>query len=456
MPEIRPFRGIRYNTEIIKDLSSVLSPPYDVISPQEKEAIIKSHPNNIINIELPSDGHNPSDEDSYQKAAAYLREWIRVGVLEAEDKEAIYLCEHTFTWEGRDLNRKELYVRVRLQPWGDGILPHEHTLRGPKIDRLNLMRACNANISPIYSLYPDQDNVIGRLIEEAKREVSRSSEKSVVKAEAWRDSSLTIYSIKDKDLVNKLSSTLSDLTLYIADGHHRYETALSYRDEVRANGAKSIEDVEDARSIGSDGSDYVLMALTAISDPGLVIMPIHRLVKGVESSIINSLKERLAKSFHLEPMPLRKGRAFEDLTNALAHMEKAQKVSPMFLLYGLEKESIFAIQPKNVGQLRDAMPEEWPTSLKELDVCLLHWSIIGPMLSIPPEAVSLGQNLDFIHSAAEAVESVDAGESQLAFIMSPTRVDQVVAVAQSGAKMPQKSTFFYPKLPTGLVINLLD
>ncbi len=128
----------------------------------------------------------------------------------------------------------------------------------------------------------------------------------------------------------------------------------------------------------------------------------------------------------------------------------------MFLLYGLEKETILALRPKNVDQLRGAMPQEWPTSLRELDVCLLHWCVIGPMLGIPPEAVSLGQHLDFIHDAAKAVESVDAGESQLAFLMSPTRVEQVVAVAESGAKMPQKSTFFYPKLPTGLVINLLD
>lgn len=445
MPKIRPFRGVRYNTEKIKDLSAVLSPPYDVVSPQEKEAILKSHPNNIIKIEAPSDGHNPHDEKSYQQAADYLRDWISSGVLKSEDSEAIYLCEHSFKWEGREFNRRELYVRVRLEPWGNGILPHEQTLRGPKIDRLNLMRACNANISPIYSLYPDHDNMIGQLIEEGKKAASGKDKESVVKAEGWRDSSLALYPIRDSALLSRLSDALSRLTLYIADGHHRYETALAYNDEIRSNGPRT-----------ADGSDYVLMALTSVSDPGLVILPIHRLVRGVESSTIQGLKERLAASFHLEPIPLRAGCVADDLEKASSHLKEAQKAAPIFLLYGLEKETIFALRPKNVAHLRDAMPQEWPSSLRELDVCLLHWCVIGPMLGIPPEAVSLGQHLDFIHDAAEAVESVDAGESQLAFLMSPTRVEQVLAVAESGAKMPQKSTFFYPKLPTGLVINLLD
>ncbi|MSQ14416.1 MAG: DUF1015 domain-containing protein [Dehalococcoidia bacterium] len=446
MPEIRPFRGVRYNTEMVKDLSSVLSPPYDVVSPQEREAMIQANPHNIISIEAPSDGGRSRGEP-YQRAAAYFREWLANGVLKTEDTEAAYLCEHRFFWEGREYKRRELYIRVRLEPWGNGILPHEHTLSGPKLDRLNLIRACNANISPIYGLYNDPEGTAGKIIEKAIEAISKTSEQNIIKAEHWRDSSLTLYPIKDPSVLSDISTALADFTVYIADGHHRYETALAYRDELRANGGTNGH---------GSGSDYVLVALTSISDPGLVILPIHRLVRGLESSIIDGLKVRLAESFHLDPMPLKKSNASDDLRAALEYMKIGQEAAPVFLLYGLDKETIYAIQPEQLNQLRDSMPEVWPDPLKELDVSLLHWSIIEPMLGVPPEAITLGQHIDFTHSALEAVECVDSKKSQLAFLMSPTRVEQVLEVAQSGAKMPQKSTFFYPKLPTGLVINLLD
>jgi len=436
MADVRPFAGLRYDPRVVGGLDKVLAPPYDVISPAEQQALHDLHPNNIIRIEL---GMGRSSDvpgnDRYARAADCYREWLASGALRRDPSPAYYLIRHEFTLGGRRMGRREVMAAVRLEPWDRGVIrPHELTLSGPKADRFSLMQATSANTSPIFCLYPDVERAIGSILDEVERG------EPAVNIPEWRGASYRIWTITGDATVAKLAELFGQRPLYIADGHHRYETALSYRQARRAaDGDPSVD----------QAYDFVMMTLTASDDPGLRILPLHRLLRNLESATIASLPGRLTGNFDVSPF------TYESPDGIEAQLAAGADGSPAIALAGLEPGKAFLLRPKNVTALRAGMSADLTPGVRDLDVALLHQAILGPLFGYGAAEADAGL-LAFSHDTGETLDFLGRGEFQIAFVLNPTRPGQVMTVADEGGKMPQKSTFFYPKLPTGLVMHLLD
>ena len=297
--EVSPFRGIRYNQRMVGDLARVLCPPYDVITSEQQKLYYKKSDYNAIRLEFPE-----PTADSYQRAAITFQQWLKQGVLQLDRVSSFYLHDHHFEYSGEKRVRRGLIARVKLEPWGSGIYPHEETSSKAKSDRLQLMRACRANFSPLFSLYHDSERKIASILSEASRAKSMI-ETSVLSPsmEGGQDEggeAHTLWAITDPETKRELSQFLSSQPLYIADGHHRYETALTYRQE-------RAQEQSDSCKLSDDGFQYVMMELVEFSDPGLVVLPLHRLVRGIASSIVVGLGEQLRNFFALESVPLKAG-----------------------------------------------------------------------------------------------------------------------------------------------------
>jgi uncharacterized protein (DUF1015 family) len=437
MAELRPFRGIRYGPQVIaQGMAAVLCPPYDVISPAEQAALYAASPYNVVRIEYgvvqPDDNDN---NNRYTRAASALRDWLASGVLMQEQSPAFYLIRHEFTLGGRRTARRELIAAVHLEEWDSRVIrPHENTLPTPKADRFSLMRATNTNVSPIYSTYPDADGQIARLLDGVEA-TAPAFDIPNLKGAGFR-----FWVITDGAVIGDVQRALVESPLHIADGHHRYETALTYQRERRA---------ADPGPTANAAYNYVMMSLTAAEDPGLRILPLHRLVRGLSPALLAALPDLLADQYELRDMPLPEPLALEELL-----AQEGQR-RPTFGLAGLKPDRLLLLQPRDLEGVRRAMPAAWSDALKGLDVALLHHTIIGPVLGYGTPEADQGL-LAFSHDTAEALESLKNDEYQVAFLVNSTRPDQVVAVADAGDKMPQKSTFFSPKLPTGLVMHLLE
>ena len=442
MVDVRPFRGLRYGPKAGADLSVLLAPPYDVISPQEQHDLHQADPHNIIRLELGKAGPDDSDADNrYTRGRTTLEAWTKDGVLVREDRPSFYVCRHDFTHLGAKRSRWELLVQVRLAEWSEGVvLPHERTLPEPKIDRMNLLRALKTNTAPLWAIYQDPKDEMPALFQQI------AAEPPVLQVPGWRDASFTLWTVSDPVSIARIQGFLAPtrMRLYIADGHHRYETALAYRNERRA---------AHPGFTGQEGFNYVLMTLMSLSDPGLLILPIHRLVKGVSAERMDILKREIATDWQvlgrLSPGPFLEQQLSKVLTPSEGN-------TPRFGIYGIEPEQLVIITPKSPAALRGVLPAATPEAVRSLDVTLLHEAFIHGALGIGRDPREVEAALAFTHHAPEAIEYVDAGRYQLALLMNPTRVEQIVAVAEAGDKMPQKSTFFYPKLPVGLVLSPLE
>lgn len=441
MADVRPFRGLRYNQSFASHLDDVLAPPFDVVSAEEQKALHDRSPHNVIRIELGETQAADTDADNrYTRARDLLQRWLAEGALQQDDRPAFYLSRHTFRHDGQERSRWELYTQVRLEEWDKKVvLPHEFTLPGAKSDRLNLLRATRTNVSPVYSLYPDAGGSLGGLLQ------AQAQGQPVAQVSGWKDTAFTVWAITDPAVVGQIIAALQDTRLYIADGHHRYETALNYRNERRAQGGGDAD----------EGYNFVLMALTAVDDPGLLVLPIHRLVRGLDAGRIQTLLTKLNQEWRLEHLPLRPARVAEDLPAVLRALDGAAE-EPAFAIYGLEWGSAILARPKSVADLRSRLPQSMAEPLKQLDLSVLHEVVLHGYLGIGREPADVERALTFTHLAAEAVAAVESGNAQLAILVNPTRVQQMVDVADAGEKMPQKSTFFFPKLPTGLVLRPVE
>ncbi len=422
--EVVPFRGIRYDTSQIADMTSVVAPPYDVIDAAAQRRFYERHPYNVIRLELglqfPSDDDN---DNRYTRAARNYREWLRSGILKQESRPAIYLQEQEFQADGERCRRTGFFARVALEEYTTGMIrPHEETLSKPKTDRLALLSACRANFSPVFSLYEDQAQLL--------REEFARTKQSPPQVEIDDDAGVKhrLWVITDYTLHKIVSATLRNRVLYIADGHHRYETALSY---YRLTGS------------AFPGAAYILMYLVNTADPGLVILPTHRVLHGLPSLDLNSLIRQLQQDFTVERTALPEPGQAPELLSRPAGTTMLM-VTPGPAAYRLTLN-----RPDRVRLIVPQRSEAWC----RLDVAVLHVLILQQLLGLEPEQMAHQENLTYTRGAAEAIKAVLGGEGQLAFIMNPTRIEQVTAVAAAGDKMPQKSTYFYPKILTGMVIN---
>ncbi len=434
MAKIIPFRGIRYNLSGANRLARVMAPPYDVISTEQKGQLKAADPHNVIRLIIgnPSyEAHKPSD---YLAAKKFFDDWRGKGVLKRDEEPSLYIYQQAFALRGKNFHRTGFIALSQLTPFGNrkgGILAHEHTLSGPKADRLKLMKACHANFSSIFSLYPDKGGV-GEVL---KKITGRKADMSVgypkdVHNQVWR--------VSDPKAVKEIQGRIKNATLFIADGHHRYETALAYQD-LCSQWAKG--------HLGSRPFDYVQMMFVAMEDPGLVILPTHRMLPKRHVSSPSLLLSRLSS--------LGEVHEYKGNSNGLAPwqwMEKLGKKEPTIGL-SFDGKKLYALQfSKSV--VKSPLLKDVSDAQKKLDVTLLHRLILEPFFGITKEKVE--HEIAFTSKAEEAVERLRTGEFAATFFLNPTRIEQLREVALKQERMPQKSTYFYPKLVTGLVFNDLD
>lgn len=435
MAIIKPFRGLRYNQGVITDMASVMTPPYDVISPQEQERYYQIHPNNIIRLDFGKDLPGDSEKaNKYTRAAEFFRAWRKEGILRQEDSPAIYIYDQEFLSGNIWLTRRGFIALVRLEPFDKGsIYPHEQTLPGPKADRLKLTQSCRANLSSIFALFPDETNEIDAAL------LAMTSTKPEVDFVDDTGVKNKLWVIKEKQTIDRLVGRMKEKPLFIADGHHRYETALVYKEQMQKEHGGSQADLP---------SDYVMMVCVSMNNKGLKILPAHRLVRNIKDFRLDRILPVLHESFRIEL--LGKGCAVKD---CMARLNNAPETHA-FIMYAGQEDAYYKLSLNNEKIIDTIFANDHP-EWRHLDAGILHGVIINKVLGIAADDVTIKEYVKYVKEETEAVSLVRSGQYQLAFFLKPTRIEQVKEIASARKVMPPKSTYFYPKLITGIVINSL-
>ena len=443
MAEIVPFRGIRYSASRGRPLGQLLAPPYDQISPALREELMRRSPHNVVHVTLGDDrpGDTPAS-NKYTRAAEAWRDWQASGVLVSDPGPAVYPLEQSFLApDGRQLTRRGFMAAVRLHEFSEGVIvPHEKTLVGPKANWLANLQTLKANVSPLLGLYADEEGATAAAFDKATtlaEPVAETDSDDGVHHRVWRT--------EDPALIEGLQALVRDRRIIIADGHHRYETALAYRHLLEAK----------EPSLPADGGhQYILMFLCSMSDPGLVIFPTHRLLFGLHDASLATLQPKLERYFKIQLVEesLRKpvGRAW-----AVARLGEHAGKATAFLMVSAEDQRARILTLRDDADLSGT---ELPgnRTLQALDVTVLHAVIFQHLLGLSPRSQENEENLTYVRDAGEAVNRVLSGEHQLGFLLNPTPMWQVEAVGDAGQTMPQKSTLFTPRLPSGLVMRSID
>jgi len=426
MAVIKPFRGIRYNKEKIQNLEKAVSPPYDVISEQEKRDYLNFSPYNIIRLILPEpDGGN----DKYNSACNLLNQWLDSDILSRDKEPSIYIYQQIFNIDGDDITRTGFICLLKLEEFKLGtVLPHEKTLSAPKEDRLRLMNACKANLSQIFGLYQDTNLAICQILKK------NTSDSPIIDITDIKGEKHKLWAIADKDDIAAITSVLKNKKVFIADGHHRYETALNYK--------KKLAETNSVHT-GDEPYNFIMMYLCEMNDSGLAVLPTHRLIKDLPEFNKSTFKQNL--SIYFDVIQTNKKNLFE-------YMEK-NRDKHVFGLY-MGKGEFYALSLKNKG-LKPLVQENIPDAWKELDVAILHKIIIENVLEITDENVKHQKNIKYTADGEEGIRQIDNGSCELLLFLNSTKLSQIKDISLKGEVMPQKSTYFYHKLLTGLVINKL-
>ena len=464
MSRIQPFQGWRYDLAAAgaASLSELLTPPYDVISPAQQAAFYQRHRHNVVRLELATDTADDDDRaNRYTRAAATLVDWQRSGVLRQERAPAIYLLRQRYTLpDGRNGTRSGLIFRLRLAPWGDGILPHERTFPAAKADRLALLIATEAQCSPIFLLYSDPAG-------QAQAPLMAAAEQRMPDS-AYRDDDgveHALWAVTEPAALAAVTAALDAKTFYIADGHHRYETALNYQRWRRSGGLPDVPAPAPLRSWQSvpnytptppappespQSFDTAWVYAACMEDPGVAILPTHRCIHDLPDFDVERLLTGLEQHFDVTPVEdaaaLKKLDFFRRSPTSGTTFALALPGRPAGYLLCLRDD------PATVEQLH----ADYPPAVAAVDVAALQSLVLGPLLGIESDPAGLKRFVAFTPSAAEAVEGVRGGRFQAAFLVNPTPLAQLQAVSDAGEVMPPKATYFYPKLPAGLVINYLE
>ncbi|MCL1926533.1 MAG: DUF1015 domain-containing protein [Syntrophorhabdaceae bacterium] len=431
MADVKPFRGIHYDLGRIGNLSDVVAPPYDVISPEEREALYRRHSCNIVRIDFgkKEEGDTPG-ADVYSRAALFFRDWRSNGTLTQDPAPSLYYYEQEFVIAGkRAYVRKGFLGALKLSPFGEGeVFPHERTLSGPKQDRLSLMRATDAHMSPIFGLYSDPSNAVLKGLcagMRPKPDLSATDDLGV-KHRVWV--------VSDAGAIRAAVENMAGKGVFIADGHHRYETALAFRDEMRSKH-------------GSDTAaayEHVLTFLCNMDDEGIVILPTHR---GIHSLSGFSEEMFLSAVRRFLPVESREGSS-EDAILAVEEAGRRGKA----IAWSAGGNRYHLITFPDIDRFCEANLSKFPLQLRSLDVALLHGFLIEQLLGISAEAVTGGKFVKYYKDPLKAAEDLSSGAIQLAFFLNAVTIPEFRDVSLSGHVLPQKSTFFYPKIGTGLLI----
>ena len=441
MATVTPFNGIIYNPDKIGSSADVATPPYDVISPEAQRAFYNRHPNNVIRLILnPSQPTDTATDNPHTRSAACFRQWMEQGVLKREAQPALYLKAIDYTHEGETFTRFGLLARVGLEPFEKRIiLPHEKTFSKVRSERLELMKATHCNYCPIFSLYPDENDILGTLIEavDPGAPIVDFMDDDNHRHRLWR--------ILDPAVHRQVTASMKDKRLFIADGHHRYATALEFRDHLKATDP-SFDDAHPA--------NHVLMYLSSMSDPGLIILPAHRLIKAVGPEDLHRAVENARAYFDVAEFPFTpedRSAVERKFLDALG----IEKERPCIGIYG-HKAPVFYLLKLKAGVMEKLFGEELDASLRSLDVTVLTRLVFMKILGFDQQRLDDATLIGYASEAGKALQSIDSGAYDVAFILNPTRIEQVQEVARKGLVMPRKSTYFYPKVKSGLVMRTLE
>jgi uncharacterized protein (DUF1015 family) len=419
MAQIEPLRALHYDLEKTGGLQNVVAPPYDVIDADQRAELERRSPYNVVRIDL------PRGEDPYETATKELAAWRADGAVVQDPERALWVLEQDYTGpDDRSRTRHGFLARVRVEEYGPGrIRPHERTHPGPKEDRLRLTRATKANLSPIFSLFSDPSDAAWHALEPATGTApwGQATDEDGTVNRLWR--------VTDRETIETVQQTLEGAELLIADGHHRYETARTYAEEIGGEG--------DHR--------YVLMCLVALQDPGLTVFPTHRLVRGLTAQQHEALATVIRRDFEIEEL---------DGTDSLAPAEAAGGGVRIGYIDSHFKRP-FMLKLKDQAIADAALPDH-AAPYRRLDTAVLEALILKGALGMTDDDIDHLEGLGYARDAEHAVELIESGEYDAAFMLPPIPVEQVQEVAGAGESMPPKSTYFFPKVPTGLVFNLLS
>lgn len=438
MPEIQAFRGLRYNLAKVGSLSDIIAPPYDVIDGTLQDKLYDRSEYNVIRLEL--NRTEPSDvtgEECYLRASRILRTWIRDGVVEAEGDPAIYVYHQEFAYAGQTHVRKGFMARVRLQRFGEGnIYPHEQTHAKAKDDRLKLTRATQTNLSQIFGLYPDPENMAQEILEQhiiTMRPLEAVDHLGVIHR---------VWPVTDPRIIGEVAALVCNLPMFVADGHHRYETACNYRDELAAQGVLTPE----------HPANYVLTMLIGMDDPGLLVLPTHRLLEGIPEMAVSEICERVSSCFDCELA----GEGPEGAAKIWKDMEEIDDQMMMALYSSKDRRWVTLTAKKEAIEQMAAIAPDHSAAWQGLGVAILHRLVFEELLSLRdiPKPT-------YVHLVDEVIAGLN-GELEgnryypLAALVMPATIDHIREVSLHQERMPAKSTYFYPKLLSGLVFHQLN
>jgi uncharacterized protein (DUF1015 family) len=451
MPDIQAFRGIRYDLGHVGSLSNVVAPPYDVIDAELQNELYEKHPANVVRLILNKD--QPGDDEHanrYTRAARLLRSWLREGVLFTESDPAIYVYHQVFREAGVEYTRRGFMCRVRLERFGEGsIYPHEETHGAAKVDRLKLWSACKANLSQIFSLYPDRENESQNVLEAVIG--------GVAPLEATDHLGVVhrIWPVTDVATITAVDAAMGGRPVYIADGHHRYETAITLRDQIAAENGGWLPPEHPA--------NYVLMMLVSMSDAGMLVLATHRLFRGLPPITSADLRRRLGEVFECEPA----GSGAERARSLWEEIEMEGEQSTLGLYTAADDQWTLARLTDAGRQHMADVAGDHSADWQGLGVSILHRLIIDTLLA-PRSSLPAPQYVRDIEEVVRGLQEGDApgrdatgqagtgGRFELAALVMPATVEHIRAISSHGERMPAKSTYFYPKLLSGLVINPLE
>jgi uncharacterized protein (DUF1015 family) len=433
MADTRPFRAFRYDLGHVGALSDVVAPPYDVIDGALQQRLYDRSPHNVIRLDLNMPQPGDTEQDNrYTRAGRLLKDWVSDGVLKQDTARSLYVYHQEYEVEGRRHTRRGVMARVRLEPFGKGrIYAHEETMSGPKEDRLRLMRATGMNLSPVFGLYPDEAGEVQDLLDEAVRRTLP------LEATDHLGSVSRLWPVTDQHLLSQVTGLMGPKPVFIADGHHRYETSLRYLEERKAAGEVTNDE---------HPANFTLMMLVGMSDPGLLILPTHRLVSGLPDVTGERLRAVLGDDFQVETVGT--GEAGARSCWELIEADGSQDV----LGFGTVADGGWHLARLAKPQAMDELAAEHSADWRGLAVSVLHVLVLNNFV---PKHLGGTPKCEYVHLLGEVTDAVGARRCQLAVLVPPATMGHVERIAGHLEKMPPKSTYFYPKLLTGLVFNSL-
>jgi uncharacterized protein (DUF1015 family) len=433
MLRIAPFRGVFYNQKKFKDLAKVIAPPYDVISKEEQEKLYKKSPYNFVRLDL------SQEPDAYDAVAQLLADWQVQGIFERDDTPAIYFSSHSFKLKsGEQKLRHGFFALTELQDLASGdIRPHEKTLDAPKEDRLKLMLACHAQLSPIFALYAQPNQAINRMLA-----IAIEGTAPFIEIEQDNGDELRLWRISDLSLIEKIQREMANQSLLIADGHHRYEATLRYRDQMRAEGQQAN---------GGAAFNYIMTYFANMNDDNVVILPTHRLVRGYAHKPFLELEEALQSYFYVEQHPKTPEGKISFLKALKTAAKKHRVIGASF-----KRDPRYLILRLKNKRIMQRLAKDLSAPLRELDVSTLHLLILEHIFGMTPEQQVSGETIRYSQDEEAVLQAVEKEDFQAAFILNASKSEEILAIASGGEKMPQKSTYFYPKLPSGMIVNKID